>query len=82
MGRPMQEKTPDKGEKSPRFQPLPVLVTARDVATGEVVTEHSFDFNDLDKREWFVRKLCIWAFLNPSRPCAVEIKAAAPVPVG
>lgn len=65
----------DQGDTkaSRRFPPLPVRAILRDIKTDAIVAEHDFDFNSQERRRWFNEKLCVWAFLNPSQPCSVEI---------
>lgn len=65
----MQQTTqkPDKlkraGDKV-GFGPLLVRALVFDLATGNEVARHNFDFNDLEKRIWFNEKLIVWAVHN------------------
>lgn len=51
------------GEKPP-FQPLHVRAILFNIKTGDQVSVHDFDFNDLEKRIWYNEKLVVWAIHN------------------
>jgi hypothetical protein len=72
----MNEMVQNRGNKPPpRFAPIMVHVTTRDAVTGEIISEHKFDYNRYKKRRWF-EKLLVWAFRNvEGRRVKVEVYA-------
>lgn len=73
MAQDLEKRLKRAGEKA-GFGPLPVVAIVFNLETDEEVARHRFDFNDLEKRLWFIEKVQVWAIFNKH---SVELLAQA-----